>query len=103
MALISFFLRVCQGPKQWSDEGVGAKSPEPVPYPGCQGVRCPSRKERLASFRGNPETLWGSSGKEARYLNKLRGLLSRMKEAKQRLLLPDPEAGPEFPIFPCGQ
>lgn len=30
--------------------------------------------------------LWGSSGREARYVNKLRGFLGRMQEAKRKLL-----------------
>ena len=37
--------------------------------------------------RSGEETAWGSSGKDARYLNKLRRLLGRMDDSDRRLLL----------------
>ncbi len=41
----------------------------------------------LRKRKKGESNLWGSSGKEARYLHKLRGLLGRMKQAKRKLLL----------------
>lgn len=41
----------------------------------------------LPKGRPSDEIAWGSSGKDARYLNKLRRLLARMDEGDRRLLL----------------
>jgi len=43
--------------------------------------------DRLPKRKTAEEIVWGSSGKDARILNKLRRLLGRMKESKRRLLL----------------
>src|SRR5713226_9398743 len=52
-------------------------------YEGEKPPELPPLRKRKAGER----SLWGSSGKEARYLHKLRGLLGRMKHAKRKLLL----------------
>lgn len=44
-------------------------------------------KPLTASGRGIPDKLWGSSGKDARYLRKLQQCLSRMNETDRDLLL----------------
>ena len=50
----------------------GEVPPEPLEFP---------------KRRPSEQVAWGSSGKDARYLNKLRRLLARMDEADRRLLL----------------
>jgi transcriptional regulator with XRE-family HTH domain len=47
----------------------------------------PLQLRHLPRRRTAEEIACGSSGKEARYLNKLRRLLGRMNESKRRLLL----------------
>ncbi len=49
--------------------------------------RKPPKLLHLPKRRTAKEIAWGSSGKEARYLNKLSGFLGRMKEVKRQLLL----------------
>src|SRR5712692_1560493 len=47
----------------------------------------PPKLPHLPKRKTAEEIGWGSSGKEARILNKLRRLLGRMNESKRRLLL----------------
>jgi transcriptional regulator with XRE-family HTH domain len=52
-------------------------------YEGDTPLELPHLRKRKKGERN----LWGSSGKEARFLIKFRGLLGRMKHAKRKLLL----------------
>lgn len=47
----------------------------------------PPELPNLPRRKTSAEIVWGSSGKEARFLNKFRQLLSRVKEGDRRLLL----------------
>lgn len=47
----------------------------------------PPELPNLPRRKTSAEIAWGSSGKEARFLNKFRQLLSRVKEGDRRLLL----------------
>ncbi len=47
----------------------------------------PPKMAELHKRRLDDGTAWGSSGKDARYFNRLRRLLSRMREGDRRLLL----------------
>lgn len=47
----------------------------------------PAKAADLAKRRLRDDTAWGSSGKDARYLSKLRRLLGRMDERDRKLLL----------------
>ncbi len=46
----------------------------------------PPELRHPAKRKKGERNLWGSSGKEARFLHKLRGLLGQMKHAKRKLL-----------------
>jgi transcriptional regulator with XRE-family HTH domain len=52
-------------------------------YDGEESPKLPNLPKRKSS----DETLWGSSGKDARYLNKLRRLLGKADEEDRKLLL----------------
>jgi transcriptional regulator with XRE-family HTH domain len=47
----------------------------------------PPQLPNLLKRKSSNDIGWGSSGKEARYLNKLRRLLGRSQEADRKLLL----------------
>jgi transcriptional regulator with XRE-family HTH domain len=47
----------------------------------------PPRLPNLLKRKSSDDIAWGSSGKDARYLNKLRRLLGRSQEADRKLLL----------------
>jgi transcriptional regulator with XRE-family HTH domain len=47
----------------------------------------PPQLPNLLKRKSSDDVAWGSSGKEARYLNKLRRLLGRSQEADRKLLL----------------
>lgn len=47
----------------------------------------PPKAQALPKLRPGDDTGWGSSGRDARYLRKLRRLLARMDEGDRRLLL----------------
>ena len=47
----------------------------------------PPKLPNLPKGKSSDDVAWGSSGKEARYLNKLRRLLSKSDEADRKLLL----------------
>ncbi len=47
----------------------------------------PPQLPNLLKRKSSDDIAWGSSGKEARYLNKLRRLLGRSQEADHKLLL----------------
>jgi transcriptional regulator with XRE-family HTH domain len=47
----------------------------------------PPRLPNLLKGKSSDDIAWGSSGKEARYLNKLRRLLGKSKEGDRKLLL----------------
>jgi len=49
--------------------------------------KTPLALPRLRKRKKGERNLWGSSGKDARYLHKLRGLLGQMRHAKRKLLL----------------
>jgi transcriptional regulator with XRE-family HTH domain len=52
-------------------------------YEGQEPPKLPNVLKRKAS----DDTAWGSTGKEARYLNKLRHLLAKTEEVDRKLLL----------------
>jgi transcriptional regulator with XRE-family HTH domain len=52
-------------------------------YHGEEPPKLPNLSERNSS----DDIAWGSGGKDARFLNKLRHLLSKMEEADRKLLL----------------
>ena len=52
-------------------------------YDGEEPPKLPNLSERNSS----DDIAWGSGGKDARFLNKLRHLLSKMEEADRKLLL----------------
>jgi len=47
----------------------------------------PPRLPNLLKGKSSDDIAWGSSGKDARYLNKLRRLLGKSKEGDRKLLL----------------
>jgi transcriptional regulator with XRE-family HTH domain len=47
----------------------------------------PPKLPNLPNRKSSDETLWGSTGKEARFLDKLRRLLSKTDEENRKLLL----------------
>ena len=47
----------------------------------------PSKLPNLPKRKSSDDVAWGSSGKDARYLGKLRRLLSKTEEADRKLLL----------------
>jgi DNA-binding XRE family transcriptional regulator len=47
----------------------------------------PPNLPNVLKRRSSADVTWGSTGKEARYLNKLRGLLSKTEEGDRKLLL----------------
>src|SRR6267378_3251212 len=47
----------------------------------------PPELPKLPSRKSSDEIAWGSSGKDARYLNKLRRLLARTEEGNRKLIL----------------
>jgi hypothetical protein len=47
----------------------------------------PPKLPHLPKRKTAEEIAWGRSGKDARFLEKFRGLLGRMNESKRRLLL----------------
>jgi transcriptional regulator with XRE-family HTH domain len=47
----------------------------------------PPKLPNLLKRRSSDEIVWGSTGKEARYLNKLRRLLGKTEESDRKLLL----------------
>jgi len=47
----------------------------------------PPKLSNLFKRKSSDEIAWGSAGKEARYLNKLRGLLGKANEGDRKLVL----------------
>jgi len=47
----------------------------------------PPKLPNLLKRKSSDEIVWGSTGKEARYLNKLRRLLGKTEESDRKLLL----------------
>ncbi len=47
----------------------------------------PPKLPNILKRKSSDEIVWGSTGKEARYLNKLRRLLGRTEESDRKLLL----------------
>src|SRR5712664_2377108 len=47
----------------------------------------PPKLQNLSERNSSDDIAWGSGGKDARFLNKLRHLLSKMEEADRKLLL----------------
>ena len=47
----------------------------------------PPKLPNVLKRKSSDEIVWGSTGKEARYLNKLRRLLGKTKESDRKLLL----------------
>ena len=47
----------------------------------------PPKLPNLLKRKSSDEIVWGSTGKEARYLNKLRRLLGKTEESNRKLLL----------------
>jgi hypothetical protein len=47
----------------------------------------PPKLPNLPKRKSSDDVAWGSSGKDARFLNKLRRLLSKTEEADRKLLL----------------
>ena len=52
-------------------------------YDGAEPPKVPN----LLMRKSSDDTVWGSSGKDARYLNKLRRLLGKAKEEDRKLIL----------------
>jgi len=47
----------------------------------------PPKLPNVLKHKASDDTIWGSTGKEARYLNKLRRLLGKTEEVDRKLLL----------------
>jgi transcriptional regulator with XRE-family HTH domain len=58
----------------------------PLYYMFYEGEK-PPELPRVRKRKKGERDLWGSAGKEARFLHKLRALLGQMKHAKRKLLL----------------